>query len=265
MAKPLVSDAFWKFVEPLLPPPKPRRWRFPGRKPLDQRMVLTGIIFVLRTGIPWEALPQEMGCGSGMSCLNYLKAWHRAGVWQKLHGIALQELEEAERIDWSRGTVDASLCRAFGGGDSTGKNPTDRGKLGSKHHAETDGGGIPLNVTTTAANVPEVNELEHLVDSAPKVVTQEGEVREHPDELYGDRAYDSEPHRERMREHGIDPHFARRRTEHGSHLGVFRWVAERTIAWLHSFRRLRFRTDRNDQVHDAFVKLASAIICCWFL
>src|SRR5437867_697880 len=98
MAKPLVSDALWKLVEPLLPPPKPRRWRFPGRKPLDQRMVLTGILFVLRTGIPWEALPQEMGCGSGMSCLNYLKTWHRAGVWQKLHGIALQELEEADRI-----------------------------------------------------------------------------------------------------------------------------------------------------------------------
>src|SRR5207302_8140287 len=81
MAKPLVSDALWERIAPLLPPPLRRRFRFPGRKPLDYRKVLTGIIFVLKTGIPWEALPQEMGCGCGMTCLNYLKAWHGAGVW----------------------------------------------------------------------------------------------------------------------------------------------------------------------------------------
>src|SRR5208337_1142230 len=74
MAKPLVSDELWQRIEPLLPQPKPRRFRFPGRKPLDYRKVLTGIIFVLKTGIPWEQLPQEMGCGCGMTCLNYLNA-----------------------------------------------------------------------------------------------------------------------------------------------------------------------------------------------
>src|SRR5204863_7319832 len=71
MAQPLVSDALWAKIKPLLPPPKPRRLRFPGRKPLDPRKALTGIIFVLKSGIPWELLPQEMGCGSGMSCWNY--------------------------------------------------------------------------------------------------------------------------------------------------------------------------------------------------
>jgi len=95
MAKPLVSDALWERIQPLLPPPKPRRFRCPGRKPLDYRRVLTGIIFVLKTGIPWEDLPQEMGCGCGMTCLNYLNAWHRAGVWEGLHQILLQELEDA--------------------------------------------------------------------------------------------------------------------------------------------------------------------------
>jgi len=67
MAKPLLSDELWKRIEPLLPPPKPRRFRFPGRKPLDNRKALTGILFVLKTGIPWEYLPLEMGCGSGMT------------------------------------------------------------------------------------------------------------------------------------------------------------------------------------------------------
>src|SRR6516164_5856352 len=77
MAGPLVSDALWERVKPLLPPPKPRRFRCPGRKPLDERRVLTGVIFVLKTGIPWEELPQEMGCGCGMSCWNYLRGGKR--------------------------------------------------------------------------------------------------------------------------------------------------------------------------------------------
>ena len=67
MAKPLVSDELWEIVQPLLPAPKPRRFRNPGRKPLDDRKALTGILFVLKSGIPWEMLPQEMGCGSGMT------------------------------------------------------------------------------------------------------------------------------------------------------------------------------------------------------
>jgi transposase len=265
MAKPLVSDALWERIEPLLPPPRPRRSRYPGRKPLDRRKVLTGIIFVLKTGIPWEDLPQEMGCGCGMSCLNYLKAWHRAGVWVSLHQVLLQELEDADKIDWQRGAVDASFARALGGGEDSGPNPTDRSKLGSKHHVLVDAQGLPLNVTTTAANVPEVNEVLDLVDTAPEVVTAAGESRQNPDTLYGDRGYDSEPHREEMRARGIDPKFAKRRTPHGSGLGVYRWVAERTESWLHTFRRLRLRTDRNGEVHDAFATLASALICMWFL
>jgi transposase len=265
MAKPLVSDALWERLGPLLPPPKPRRFRFPGRKPLDYRKALTGIIFVLKTGIPWEALPREMGCGCGMTCLNYLKAWQRAGVWDNLHQVLLQELEDADRIDWSRGAVDASFARALGGGEDSGPNPTERGKPGSKHHLLTDAQGLALNVTTTAANVPEVNALTDLVDTAPEVATPEGDFRQNPEVLYGDRAYDSEPHREDMRRRGIDPAFAKRRTAQGSGLGIYRWVVERTAAWLHSFRRLRLRTDRNGEVQDAFVALASALICMWFL
>src|SRR5271166_3482352 len=115
MAKPLVSDELWQRIEPLLPQPKPRRFRFPGRKPLDYRKVLTGIIFVLKTGIPWEELPQEMGCGCGMTCLNYLNAWQRAGVWEKLHQILLAELEQADKLDWSRAAVDSAKARALGG------------------------------------------------------------------------------------------------------------------------------------------------------
>jgi transposase len=135
----ILPEQLWNRIEPLLPPPKPRRFRFPGRKPLDNRKVLTGILFVLRTGIRWEDLPQELGCGSGMTCWRRLRDWQAAGVWQRLHELLLSGLQAADRIDWSRAIVDSSSVRALGGGEKTGPNPTDRAKPGSKHHLIIDG------------------------------------------------------------------------------------------------------------------------------
>jgi transposase len=116
MAKPLLDDDLWELLKPLLPPPKPRRLRWPGRRPLEPRQVLTGILFVLKTGIPWEALPQELGWGSGMTCWRYLRAWHRAGVWQQLHVMLLARLRGADKLDWSRAVVDSASVRAVLGG-----------------------------------------------------------------------------------------------------------------------------------------------------
>src|SRR3954464_4772988 len=108
MAKPLLPDDLWAKVEPLLPAPKPRRFRFPGRKPLDDRKALTGILFVLKTGIPWEDLPQEMGCGSGMPCGRRLRDWQHADVRTRLVEVLLAELQGADLIDWSRAAIDGS-------------------------------------------------------------------------------------------------------------------------------------------------------------
>jgi transposase len=83
MAKPLLDDKLWNVIEPLLPVPKPRRFRHPGRKPISQRQAFTGILFVLKTGIPWEDLPQETGCGSGMTC------WRRLPTENAPEGVAL--------------------------------------------------------------------------------------------------------------------------------------------------------------------------------
>ena len=117
MAKPLVDDELWKLIQPLLPSPKPRRKRYPGRKPVDNRKALSGVLFVLKSGIPWEMLPQEMGCGSGMTCWRRLRDWNEAGVWQRLHELLLAKLREADQIDWSRAIVDSASIRAVGGGE----------------------------------------------------------------------------------------------------------------------------------------------------
>src|SRR5918911_90964 len=116
MAKPLVDDDLWEVVKLLLPEPKPRPKRHPGRKPLDNRKALAGILFVLKTGIPWEDLPQEMGCGSGMTCWRRLRDWQAAGVWQRLHEVLLEVLHGADRIDWSRAVIDSASVRAVFGG-----------------------------------------------------------------------------------------------------------------------------------------------------
>jgi transposase len=115
MAKPILDDDLWALIEPLLPPPKPRRFRFPGRKPVPDRAALTGILFVLQTGIPWERLPREMGCGSGMTCWRRLRDWKAAGVWDQLHRLLLEKLHQAGQIDWSRALVDSGSLRAVGG------------------------------------------------------------------------------------------------------------------------------------------------------
>lgn len=129
MPKELVSDELWVEIEPLLPKPKRRRFRYSGRKPLDKRKVLNGIVFVLRSGIPWEMLPQEMGCGSGMSCWRYLSAWQKSGVWQKVHNLLLNKLQKSNRIDWSRAVVDSASVRAVFGGRKSAQTQQIEGNL----------------------------------------------------------------------------------------------------------------------------------------
>lgn len=116
MAKPILDDELWEIIEPVLPPPKKRRFRFPGRKPISPRAALTGILYVLKTGIPWEYLPQEMNCGSGMSCWRRLRDWQQKGVWDKIHRVLLDRLQQVDRIDWSRAVVDSASVRALAGG-----------------------------------------------------------------------------------------------------------------------------------------------------
>lgn len=116
MAQPILDDKLWAIIEPLLPPSKKRRKRFPGRKPIDNRKALSAILFILKTGLPWEHLPQELGWGSGMTAWRRLHNWQKRGVWQRIHEALLAHLQQADQIDWSRAVVDSSSVRAVHGG-----------------------------------------------------------------------------------------------------------------------------------------------------
>jgi transposase len=124
----LVPDKLWEEIRGILPPPKPRRRKHPGRKPMDPRRALMGILYVLKSGIPWELLPQELGCGSGMSCWRYLHAWQRAGVWKAIHKLLLSKLRGANKIDFRRALIDSSSVRATLGGTRRGRTPQIAGK-----------------------------------------------------------------------------------------------------------------------------------------
>jgi len=119
MAKPLVPDDLWSAIEPLLPRerPKPKG----GRPRLPDRAALTGILFVLRSGLPWEMLPAEMGCGSGMSCWRRLRDWQEAGVWAALHRALLERLQAAGQIDWRRAALDSASIAAKRGARKSGR------------------------------------------------------------------------------------------------------------------------------------------------
>jgi transposase len=109
--KPFVSDDLWLLVEPLLP--KERRPNKKGGRPrISNRRVLTGILFILRTALPWQLLPLEIGCGSGSTCWRRFRTWTRRGAWRRLHAVLLQELAWAGEIDWSRVAIDSSTVAA---------------------------------------------------------------------------------------------------------------------------------------------------------
>ena len=123
MARMLLSDELWAIIEPFIPL-RPRRKYHPGRKPVPDRACLAGIIFVLKTGVPWEYLPQEMGCGCGMTCWRRLRDWQKAGVWEEIHRALLDTLRQADLLDFSRCAADSASVRAVGGAKRPARTPS---------------------------------------------------------------------------------------------------------------------------------------------
>ena len=132
---------------------------------------------------------------------------------------------------------------------------------GSKHHLISEANGLPLARKLTGANRHDRTQLIPLVEAIPSIGGKRGAPLRTPRCVVGDRAYDCEDHRMTLSCRNIGTLIARRGVEHGSGLGVLRWPVERTISWLHQFKRLRVRYDRRDDIHEAFMDLGMSMIC----
>jgi transposase len=260
LAAPLLPDDFWFLIEPILPPLTPRGPQG-GRKPIPHRTVLTGILFALRTGIPWDCLPRQLGYGSASTLWRRLRDWQAQGIWQQIHFTLLDWLARLGGIEWHHAAVDSSSVRAVGAGEETGPNPVDRAKAGSKRHVLVDGRGAPLAIRLTPANRHDSKECLPLLDAVPSLVGPAGgRPRQRPEIVLGDAAYGTLANRSGVIARGIRPWLSWRGEGHGSGLGRWRWVVEDVMQRLNRFRRLRVRYERRADIHQAFLWLACTVI-----
>lgn len=254
-----VPDDLWAAVEPILPvPPTSRR----GRPRIPDRAALAGILFVLKTGIAWHHLPLALGSGSGMTCWRRLRDWQQAGVWTMLHRVLLDRLHTQGLLDLTRASLDSATVAAPCGGQDTGPDPTNRGKLGCKRHLVVDGRGVPLGVIVSAANVHDSRMFEAALDAVQGIRNgRRGRPQRRPLKLHADKGYDARRCRQACWKRGITPRIARRGVESSRTLGRHRWVIERTLSWLNRFKRLKLRYERRMDVHLALLILACSLIC----
>src|SRR5262249_55306782 len=160
-----------------------------------------------------------------------------------------------------RGRRSTARMYALSGGEKTGPSPVDRSRSGSKHHLITCGRGTPLAVSLGGGNRNDISELIPLLDAIPPVRGHRGRPKRRPRKLLGDRAYHSRRARRQLREGRIQAKIAWPKSEHGSGLGRERWVVERSLSWLHQYRRLRIRNERRADIHEAFLALGCSLIC----
>lgn len=259
MATAHMPDESFDAVAHHLPPEQPVGPKG-GRPRIDHRTALRVIWFVLAAGTRREDVPEELGC-SGRTAHRRLRAREEAGIRDRLQADLLRLLKKAGKLDLDTVIIDGVTVRAFGGGEATGPSPVDRSRPGTKHTVMANKAGVPLVIHGAGANASDYTQSLPVMLDFPKVGGVPGRPKELPEEAYADRGYDGEPLRTLLRRLGIEPHIARRRTEHGSGLGKVRRVVERTISWLEGLRRLRVRYDRLGVIMDAWATLAASVIC----
>ena len=191
-----LSDSLWARIEPLLPKVKSRyrgrgknRKPVGGRLPADRRQVLSGILYVLRTGCQWNALPKAT-YGSGKTAHKYFQRWTRAWVFRRMWQAGLVEYDEVKGIAWKWQAADGAMTKAPLGGQKTGPNPTDRSKGGTKRSLLVDERGVPLGLAVSGANTPDGQLLEATLTSGP---VERPDPSETPQHLCLDKAYSDAP------------------------------------------------------------------------
>jgi putative transposase len=190
-----LSDSVWLQIEPLLPKAKSRyrgrgknRKHIGGRPAAERRKLMGGILYVLRTGCQWNALPKEYG--SGKTAHRYFQKWVRAGVFKRMWQAGLTDYDEMKGIAWKWQAADGAMTKAPLGGPKTGPNPTDRAKAGTKRSLLVDAHGVPLALVVSGANTPDGKLLEPTLAA---IVIERPDPTEVPQHLCLDKAYSDAP------------------------------------------------------------------------
>lgn len=254
-----VPDPRWVKLAPILPPDK-----LPatvGRPALPNRQVLNGSLYVLRTGCQWKSLKKDW-FGASRSIHDRYQAWRQAGLFARIFPVMLEYYDHVKRIQWRWQAIDSKLVPAPLGGEKTGKNPTDRGKLGSTRHILVDARGAPLAIVVSGANTHDKTCATEVLE-AVRGLRPKRKDRVHP--LCADKGYEYDDIRQAVREREYHLHLPRKGIEvqqvpAEKRHPARRWVVERTLAWQNDFRRLRVRWAKKAENWLAFIHLASAFL-----
>jgi putative transposase len=256
-----LSDALWERVHPLIPsrPPRPQG----GRPPLSDRQMLGAILYVLRTGIQWNALPRALGAST--TVYDRFRLWETDGLFARMWAAGLQEFDELVGIDWEWQSMDGVMTKAPFGGAATGANPTDRGKRGTKRSTLSEGHGLPLAIVVAGANVPDMKLAAPTLDAV--VVVRPEPTSEQPQHLCLDAGYDYDLPRYAAEQRHYVAHIRPRGEDRANARSSDplkrprRWVVERLHSWLNRSRRLLVRWEKLGRTYEAFLHLACALLC----
>lgn len=265
MAYQEISDEFWAKVEPLLEPFK--RKKSGGSPPLEFRRIVNGIFYLLKTGCQWAYLPSFYSSKSTIH--EHFQKWVHAGVFAEIFRLSAEEYQELTGIDWEWQAMDGALMQAPVRGqpicleeEALGRNPTDRGRSGSKTHLHFNQKGIPLGVTLTGANVHDSRLISPTLETV--ILARPEPTPEQPQHLCLDKGYDYPRVEEEVKAHTYIPHIRRigeeKIADGAKTHPARRWVVERTIAWLKGFRAIRTRYFCRAQNYLAMIHLACALI-----
>jgi putative transposase len=256
-----LSEEVWARAQPLLPATKPRPKG--GRPPRSDREMLGAILYVLRTGLQWNALPRAIGAST--TVYDRFRAWERDGFFTRLWAAGLAEYDELVGIDWEWLSLDGVMTKAPFGGAATGANPTDRGKRGTKRSTLSEGHGLPLGIVVAGANVPDMKLTAPTLDAL--VVERPAPTAAQPQQLCLDAGYDYDLPRYAAEQRGYVTHIRPRGEDRANARSLDpakrprRWVVERLHSWLNRSRRLLVRWEKLQQTYEAFIHLACALLC----
>ena len=253
-----LPDELWERMQQVLP--KYEKHSGGGRPRADLRKVADAIFYRMRTGCQWKAIPPSLVPRS--TAHDYFQEWTADGVFEQLWQLALEEYDELMGLNWRWQSVDGAMTKAPLGGESTGNNPTDRGKLGVKRSLMTEAEGIPVGLVVDGANVHDIRLLQQTIeDCFNRFHCDKASAEEH---LCLDKGYDSAAIRDLIESVlGYTSHIRSRGEERkalqkSTAKKPRRWVVERTHGWLHRFRAILVRWEKKVENHLAALHLACA-------